>query len=169
MEAIGTAASSLQIAYMATKTSLEVYQFISTIRNAPKEIRNLGRDIMDFHNLVDHLRNALDSEDIQDMVDRDKQINQLMKDLLVPMAKCQITCDQMRSKLIMHLQLEKVGGSSGNENDAFGNRRKEKVRIWVRDWMWPFRRKGVFALMSELDRTRSTYPPPDKKLSPHYT
>ncbi|OJJ89092.1 uncharacterized protein ASPGLDRAFT_41021 [Aspergillus glaucus CBS 516.65] len=103
------------------------------------------------------------------MVDRDKQINQLMKNLLVPMAKCQITCDQVRSKLIMHLQLEKVDGSSSNENDAFGNRRKEKVRIWVHDWMWPFRRKGVFALMSELDRTRSTYPPSDKKLSPHYT
>lgn len=157
MEAIGTAASILQMAGMATTTSLEVYRFISTIRNAPREIRNLGRDIMDFHNLVDNLKNALDSQDIQDMVDRDKQINQSMKDLLVPMAKCQITCDQVRSKLIMNLQLENEDSSSLNENEVFGNERKQKVHIWIRDWMWPFRRKEAFALMSELDRTRSTF------------
>lgn len=159
MEVVGAAASILQLAGVAATTSLQVYEFISTIKNAPREIQNLGRDIMDFHKLVDHLKAALESQDIQEMVDQDKQINQSMKDLLVPMAKCQLTCDQVKSKLILHLQFEDSAeeepkdSSSGKASDSLGNQQKQKVRIWVRDWMWAFRRKEVFALMSDLDRT----------------
>lgn len=123
------AVSILQMAGMATITSLQVYRFISAIRNAPRGIRNLGRDIMGSHNLVDNLKNALDSQNIQEMVNRDKQINQLMKDLLVPMAKCQITCDQVRNKLIIHLQLQNEDSPSRNENEAFGNGIEQKIHI----------------------------------------
>ncbi|ODM23760.1 hypothetical protein SI65_01349 [Aspergillus cristatus] len=162
MEAVGTAASILQLAGMATTTSLQVYEFISTIKNAPREIQNLGRDVMDFHKLVDHLKAALDSQEIREMVDRDKQINQSMKDLLAPMAKCQLTCDQVKSKLVLHLHFEASSETSETEpkekaSDALGDQRKQKARIWVRDWMWAFRRKEVFALMSDLDRARSTF------------
>lgn len=71
---------------------------------------------------MDNLKSALDSQDIQDTVDRDKQINQSMKNLLAPVAKCQITCGQARSKLIMHLQLDEVN-SNRNGNKAAGNGR----------------------------------------------
>lgn len=46
MEAVGAAASILQLAAAATKTSLQVYEFISTIKNALREIESLSHDIM---------------------------------------------------------------------------------------------------------------------------
>lgn len=161
MEAVGAAASILQLAGTATKTSLQVYEFISTIKNAPREIESLSHDIMNFHTLVNNLTDALASPEVREMVDMDRQLSNAMRDLLVPMAKCQLTCDQVQSKLRLHLQLEdsvdKGVKNTSSENGTHSNGQKPKTQIWVRDWLWPFRRKEVLALMTDLDRTRSMF------------
>lgn len=84
-----------------------------------------------------------------------------MRDLLVPMAKCQLACDQVQSKLRLHLQLEESADkglkNTSSDNGTHSNGQKTNTQIWVRDWLWPFRRKEVLTLMTDLDRTRSMF------------
>lgn len=111
---------------------------------------------------MNNLTDALASPEIRDMVDKDKQLNNAMRDLLVPMAKCQLTCDQVQSKLRLHLQIEESADKgfikiTSSDNGTHSNGQKPKTQIWVRDWLWPFKRKEVLALMTDLDRARSMF------------
>jgi tetratricopeptide (TPR) repeat protein len=138
-----------QLATAAATTSMKVYQLVSTIKNAPREIQNLGRDIKDFYTLVQHLLEALKSADICELIDREKPISRAVADLQYPIGKFELSCRQVESKLGLQLQLDK-GEGSGNPDT--GNYKKD--RVWVRDWMWPIRRKEVYQLISELQQTR---------------
>ena len=149
LTAVGSAAAILQLATAAATTSMKVYQLVSTIKNAPREIQSLGRDIKDFHTLVQHLSEALKSANVRELIDREKPISRAVADLQYPIGKCELSCRQVESKLGLQLQLDKAEGSG---NPDTGNCKKD--RVWVRDWMWPIRRKEVYQLISELQRTR---------------
>lgn len=149
LSAVGAAGAILELATAAARTSMKVYQLVSTIRNAPREIKNLGRDIKDFHTLVQHLSEALDSPDIRELIDREKPISRAVADLQYPIGKCELSCRQVESKLGLQLQLDKAEGSGNHDT---GNGKQD--RVWVRDWMWPIRRKEIYQLISELQRTR---------------
>lgn len=149
LTAVGSAAAILQLATAAATTSMKVYQLISTIKNAPREIQNLGRDINDFYTLVHHLSEALQSADICQLIDREKTISRAVADLQYPIGKCELSCRQVESKLGLQLQLDKAEGSDKPDIENF-----KKDRVWVRDWMWPIRRKDVFQLISDLQRSR---------------
>ena len=144
LTAVGSAAAILQLATAAATTSMKVYQLVSTIKNAPREIQNLGRDIKDFHTLVHHLSEALESAEICELIDREKPISRAVADLQYPISKCELSCRQVESKMGLQLQPEKAENSGHPKKD----------RVWVRDWMWPIRRKEVYQLISELQRTR---------------
>lgn len=157
MSGIGTAASILQLASAATKISFQAYEFITTIKNAPREIENLGSDMMNFYLLVNNLTDALESRDIRGFVDQDAQLNKAMKSLFIPMAKCQLSCDQVNEKLkLLDFQTDPESEGLLSEKNASGDEPK-KSRTWVRDWMWPFRRREIFAMMTEFDRSRSIF------------
>lgn len=149
LTAVGSAAAILQLATAAATTSLKVYQLVSTIKNAPREIQNLGRDIKDFHTLVQHLSEALKSAEICELINREKPISRAVADLQYPIGKCELSCRQVESKLGLQLQLDKAEGSGNPDTGEY-----KKDRVWVRDWMWPIRRKEVYQLISELQRTR---------------
>jgi hypothetical protein len=149
LTAVGSAAAILQLATAAATTSIKVYQLISTIKNAPREIQNLGRDINDFHTLIQHLAEALKSAEIRELVDREKPISRAVADLQYPIVKCELSCIQVESKLNLQLQSDEAKGSGNRDTGKFS-----KDHVWVRDWMWPIRRREVFQLISELQRTR---------------
>lgn len=148
-EAFGTASAVLGLAESAAKASLQLYQFFTTIRNAPQEIISISRDIKNFNMLVCNLQGALASPDIQEIVDQDHEINRALKDLQDPMDNCRLACDRVMRKLIPHLHLEE------SAHDVPGDRSKRRMRRG--DVMWFWRRREVFALMTDLERTKAMF------------
>lgn len=148
-EAIGTASAVLGLAEAAAKASLQLYQFFTTIRNAPQEIISISRNIKNFNLLVCNLQGALASPDIQEIVHQDHEINRALKDLQDPMDNCRLACDRVMRKLIPHLQL-KESAHGGSEDGS-------KRRMRRGDVMWFWRRREVFALMTDLERTKAMF------------
>lgn len=97
LTAVGSTAAILQLATAAATTSIKVYQFVSTIKNAPREIQNLGRDIEDFHTLVQHLSEALKSTDICELIDREKPISRAVADLQYPIGNVNFPVDKWKA------------------------------------------------------------------------
>lgn len=96
-----------------------------------------------------NLQGALASPDIQEIVDQDGEINRALKDLQDPMDNCRLACDRVMRKLIPHLQLE----DSAHKGSGDGSKR----RMRRGDVMWFWRRREVFALMTDLERTKAMF------------
>jgi hypothetical protein len=156
--AIGTVAAVAQMAEYAAKASLEFYDFLKTIKNAPKEILDITRDTNTFHKLVCNLQGSLSSPTVQDIVSRDADICHALEALEEPMANC---CDVFKSlteKMRPHLKVD-ASASPETEKSSTDSESSSKSnwKISRADMKWYFKRREVYSLVSQLERTKVTF------------
>lgn len=157
--AIGTVAAVVQMAEYAAKASLEFYDFLKTIKNAPREIVDITRDINTFHKLVCNLQGSLSSPTVQDIVSRDADISHALKALEEPMVNC---CDVFKSlteKMRPHLKEDGSPVTPGTEKSSIDSDSSSKSnwKINRADMKWYFKRREVYSLISQLERTKVTF------------
>lgn len=138
MDGVSGAASILQLAEMAGKTALELYNFVSIIKNAPEEINGICRDIRAFYALICSLNESLQSHNIRAIVERDSEISRSIQNLHFPLDNCRSTFDRVINKLKPHLKADPARFSRNNV-------------------MWYFRRREIYALAMELERSKATF------------
>jgi hypothetical protein len=98
-DGIGTAAAVLELAGAAVKASITLYEVISTIRNAPKEILNLNGDLQALSTLLKNLELALSSPNTQRIVDQDDEVRSAMKGLQGLVSSCAGACRDVSIRL----------------------------------------------------------------------
>jgi hypothetical protein len=156
---IGTVAAVAQMAEYAAKASLEFYDFLKTIKNAPREIVDITRDINTFHKLVCNLQGSLSSPTVQEIVSQDADISHALKALEEPMANC---CDVFKSlteKMRPHLKEDDTPGTPEKEKNSTDSDSSSKSnwKISRADMKWYFKRREVYSLVSQLERTKVTF------------
>lgn len=140
---IGTASAVLQIAGAAVKTSNQLYEIVSTIKNAPKEILRLCSDIQALNRLLKNLELSLESPDTRKIVDQDEEVRRSMEGLKDIIQSCNHTCVEVTERMRPYIHNgEFENGSTGENNDRFVSLR------------WYFRRRSILALVSDLQRTK---------------
>lgn len=145
---IGTASAVLQLTGATVEVCIQLHALISTLRNAPKEILNLSNDLQSLNALLRNLQFALESRDAQTIIDQDIGVRGAMSNLRTLIASCHNSCNQLTSKL----KAEKPGdGPTHEQKPSPSGREGRDVRrsIW-----WLFNRKGIFASVDELQRTK---------------
>jgi len=162
MDGFSTAVAVLQLAGTAVKTSIALYEIISTIKNAPKEILNLRNDLGALSTLLRNLEMALESPKAQRLVDQDETVRSMIGNLQTLIEGCQNGCLEVQGKLSSLSQVRRSPGAPSadsternTENDPFDYMVMSREGIDVRRSIsWLFRRRGIFAAVHELQRTR---------------
>ncbi|ODM14982.1 hypothetical protein SI65_09477 [Aspergillus cristatus] len=152
-----TAAAILQLAELATKSALQLYELFSVIKNAPQEIITISRDVHTFHTLVCGLEKSLRSDTVRFIVDRDPEISKALQTLETPMENCRIAFDRIMQKLKPHIKVDTMVQSPVSESGSDRSIQVQRARISRTDVAWFFRRKEVYTLARELERTKSTF------------
>lgn len=144
---IGTASAVLQLTSTAVSACIKLHGLISTLKNAPKEILHLSNDLQSLSALLKNLQVALESRDAQTIIDQDVGVRGAMGNLRTLISSCHTSCLELQSKL----QAEKSGDGSPEDEKVVSAREGRDVRrsIW-----WLFNRKGIFASVDELQRTK---------------
>lgn len=140
---IGTASAVLQIAGSAVKTSNQLYDIITTIKNAPKEIVRVNSDIQALNRLLKNLELSLESSDTRRVVDQDEEVRRSMNDLKDLIQSCNRTCVEITERLRPYAQ-------NGDFEDGSAGESNERL-VSIR---WFFRRRSILALVSDLQRTK---------------
>lgn len=140
---VGTAAAVLEIAGAAINTSTVLYETISTIRNAPREIHALSSDIQALDRLLRNLELSLQSPDTHRIIDQDEEVRRPMEGLKDIIEKCNCTCKAVEEKMRPYAQHGQFEDSSAPEN----NKRLASIQ-------WFFKRRSIFTLVSDLQRTK---------------
>lgn len=156
--AIGTVAAVAQMAEYAAKASLEFYDFLKTIKNAPREILDITRDTNTFHKLVCNLQGSLSSPTVQDIVSQDADISHALEALEEPMANCCGVFKSLTEKMRPHLK-EDASVSPETEKTSTNSESSSKSnwKISRADMKWYFKRREVYSLVSQLERTKVTF------------
>lgn len=155
--AIGIVASVAQMASYAAKTSLEFYSFLSTIRNAPREVRDITREIQTFNTLIVNLQNSLGTPVVQEILNQDADISNSIKSLQEPIEDC---CDVFKSlmeKMRPHLKEDDTPLSQKEQQMSATDKPNPSRRISRGDMKWYFKRKEVYHLVGQLDRAKVTF------------
>jgi len=142
-EIIGTAAAVLQLADAAAKTSIHLYEIVSTIKNAPKEIIVLKRDIQALRKLLENLENALKSRETRRVVDQDEDVRKSMEGLKELIE----TCDGACREVIQRLKPYSQKGGFEDETKGEGTDRLASIR-------WFFTRRSILASVDDLQRSK---------------
>ncbi|RAQ52622.1 ankyrin repeat and socs box protein [Aspergillus flavus] len=153
LEAIGTASAILTLAESSVGASLKLYQFFTTIRDAPREITSISRDIKNFNTLAKNLKTALESQDVRTVVDKDPQIKQALNDLLDPLNDCHQACLQIQERAERHFQPE-----TSVDQTSDGNSKVHRIKRIKSGYVtWYFRRGEVFSLISRFQLTKGVF------------
>lgn len=160
--AIGAIAAVAQMAEYGAKASLEFYDFLKTIKNAPREIVDISRDIEAFHKLVLNLQASLSSPTVQEIVKQDANICDALKTLEGPIANCCEVFKNLMEKLRPHLKedaslLQTEQDGSGDKRTESPSAVKPNRKISRADMKWYFRRREVYSLITQLERTKVTF------------
>ncbi|KAJ5988518.1 ankyrin repeat-containing domain protein [Penicillium waksmanii] len=153
MDGISAAAAILQVAQMAGQAAMTAHDLFSTIKNAPNEINAIKNDILSFQILVSSLERSLSSSDVFDMVNEDSEISHAILTLLSPIENCKIALDRILQKMKPYLKTE-TSSPDPKTGSTYSPRTGETRMNGV---LWYFRRREVFALSLELERTKSTF------------
>ncbi|KAH8703261.1 ankyrin repeat-containing domain protein [Talaromyces proteolyticus] len=146
--------SILQVAEIATKTSIQLYDFFSTITHAPQEIRGITRDINSFNTLVCNLTASLKSPDVRAIIENDLEITNAIESLKEPIGNSRKTFEKMEEKLRPHL---KEDISSSEPPKGNGDAPAQQRRLSRTDVKWYFKRKEVYSLLGEMERNKVTF------------
>lgn len=148
-----TAAAILQVAEMAGKTAFQIHEAISIIRDAPREIQTINRDVHSFYILVHNLSESLSSDLVSNIVNEDTEISNALWTLNDPILNCCAALDRLMKKIKPHLKTDESSSQPEDESSET----VQRTRISRSDIMWYFRRKGVYNLANDLERTKSTF------------
>jgi len=161
LESVGTAAAVLELASAAVKASVSLHGAITTIRNAPNEILNLGSDLIALSSLLKNLELALDSPDARKIVDQDKAISSAMEILKSLITSCEKSCREVKEKLQSALQGGRPNDDPNDDttgSDLLSSSLLIKEGIDIRRSIgWLFRRRGIFAAIEGLQQTKSLF------------
>ncbi|KAI9927077.1 hypothetical protein MW887_003460 [Aspergillus wentii] len=142
---------------MAGQTALEVYDFISIIRGAPREIAIVTNDIQSFHTLVCNLENSLRTDAVFSIVNTDAEVSNSLLNLRSPINNCSAAIQNVREKIKPHLKMDASLQTAGVETGKHTQAPVRNTKISRMDVLWYFKRKEVFALATELERTKATF------------
>ncbi|OKL61836.1 hypothetical protein UA08_02292 [Talaromyces atroroseus] len=159
VSAIGTIAAMAQMAEYAAKASLEFYDFLLTIKNAPREVMDITRDIQTFNKLVCNLQSSLNSPAVQEVVDRDVEISNSLQSLEEPITNCCDVFNNLMAKMRPHLKEEEPLSEKQQQSvaDNVASAIKPSRRISRGSVKWYFKRREVYQLVGQLERTKSTF------------
>lgn len=153
MDGISAAAAILQVAQMAGQAAMTAHDLFSTIKNAPNEISAIKNDILSFQILVSSLERSLSSSDVFNMVNEDPEISHAVLTLLSPIENCKIALDRIQQKMKPYFKTE----TSSPDLKTGSTDSPRTVETRMNGVLWYFRRREVFALSLELERTKSTF------------
>lgn len=156
MDGLSAAAAILQVAQMAGQAAMKAHECISVIKNAPNEISAIKNDIMSFQTLVGSLENSLSGTTVFNMVNEDPEMSEVILTLLSPIENCKIAMDRILQK--MKPYLKNAGSSADSVDSVNGNIDSLSTgQTRINGVLWLFKRKEIFALSMELERTKSTF------------
>lgn len=155
MDPFSAAATVLQVAQMAGATAMKVHDTFSIIQNAPQEINAIINDIWTFHTLVKSLEGSLSSTTVFDLVNEDPEIRDAILTLESPIANCISSLNRIMEKMQPYLETETR--SSGPKAVGASSPPVRNIRITSNGLLYLFKRKEIFALSMELERTKSTF------------
>ncbi|KAJ6007268.1 hypothetical protein N7540_011244 [Penicillium herquei] len=148
-EVLGTISAVIAIAETSLKASSALHELFTTIKDAPREIMALDRDISVFKSLVISLQAALNLDDVIVVVERDHEIDALLDILLLPMKNCKELCEEI------HKKLQSSGASlpsSGGPPDIEPAR-----RFQLRFAKWHFMKKDVYSLLARFQASKGVF------------
>jgi hypothetical protein len=140
---------------MAGQTAIKVHDCFSVIKNAPQEIHAINRDIMSFYTLVSSLEGSLSSTTVFNIVNGDSEIGDAIMTLKSPIENCNGALNRIMQKIEPYLKIETPSPSPETENA--GSPPVRRTRINSTGVLWFFKRKEIFALAVELERTKATF------------
>lgn len=148
-EVLGTVSAVLAIAETSLKASSALHNLFTTIKDAPREIIVLDRDISVFNSLVISLQAALNSEDVMVIVKRDIEIDKLLEILLLPMTNCKEVCEEIHKKLqSFRVSLPSSEGALDIEPPR---------RFQLKFAKWHFAKKDVYALLARFQASKGIF------------
>lgn len=157
MDGLSAAAAILQLAQMAGKTALELYDLVTVIRNAPHEIITISRDVHAFHVIVRNLENSLKTDKVFDIVNADADISNALWTLELPIQNCRNAFIKVKDKLRPHLKSDPPAADPGSSDGSDGSMPVQRIRMSRTAFFWYFKRKDVLLLVTELERTKATF------------
>ncbi|KAK6819214.1 hypothetical protein RU639_008147 [Aspergillus parasiticus] len=154
---IGTVAAVLQLAQSACKTVLELYNFCSDVQNAPQEIKSISRNAYAFYMIISNLESSLRSDTEATGVSGDARIMTSLEALKISIEDCSNNCEAIMKKLIPHIRVASSSSQVMATADLTdGTSQIQRRRFSRGNLMWFFKRKEIFALRAELERTQAT-------------
>lgn len=155
MDSVSAAAAILQLTQIAGQTALEVYEFCSAIRDAPREITTISSDVDALKMLITNLEGSLVSDAVQNVVNEDAEVSAALWTLQTPIKNCQATLRQVKEKMSVYLKID----SSTQNSDLGASDISQSKRPWLsRTYvLWYLKRKEIFGLVAELERGKSTF------------
>lgn len=157
MDGVSAAAAILQLAQMAGKTALEVYEFCCAVRDAPREISAISSDVNALKILLRNLESSLGSAAVQDVVNEDDEVTDALWTLETPIINCHNSLRHVKDKMSPYLKMDDVSAQSPDLTEQSATTQPQRSRFSRTYVWWFFKRKEIFGLVAELERTKSTF------------
>ena len=154
MDGVSAAAAILQLAQMAGETAIQVHEFCAVIRNAPREITTINNDLHAFTTLVHNLEGSLKSDTVRSIIDEDQEISSAFWTLENPIRNCGTAFNTVKGKIQPYLKADTSAGCSVSKDGSDSTEVQRFSRTYI---LWYFKRKEVFAFLTELERAKSTF------------
>lgn len=146
LEAAGAAAAILQLASTAGKTAFEVYEFCSTVRDAPREILGISNNVNALQNHLRSLELSLRSDAVQGVISDDAELGNALETLTAPLENCGNSLKYVNKRM----------RSSAPNLDLTAETATQRSRFNRKNILWPFKRNEIHSLLAELERSKST-------------
>ena len=159
MDGIGTASAILQLSGTAVKASWQLYDFIVTIQDAPRELCLLRDNVQALATVLSNLEESLKSPETQKIVDQDTEIRKNLVSLQCLITKCEVMCRQLNECLRPYIRNGKTEKASieGQDGDNSPTAESSVSMGSIHKIAWYFKRKDVFLRVSELQRTKELF------------
>lgn len=134
-------AGVISIATVAAQSSQALSNLIDNIREAPREIRAVARDVHAYRSIVSSLKIAVEERDVKSAVSGDAALVEMIGNLSYPLNTFEEALQSLVSRMLI--------GFGRSESNAF---RKSTLNV---KWGF-FARKEVKELQSRLEAAKST-------------
>lgn len=106
---LSIAGLAITVATAALQSAGILCEMIDSIKDAPKEISGLRRDLRAFQVIVYSLETALGDEEIQRRVLQNTTLETLVGNLKDPLLNCSITMEELRLKILPYVKQAEDG------------------------------------------------------------
>ncbi|KAE8423773.1 ankyrin repeat-containing domain protein [Aspergillus pseudocaelatus] len=159
MDGIGTASAILQLSGTAVKASWQLYNFIVTVQDAPRELCLLRDNVQALAAVLSNLEGSLKSPETQKIVDQDSEIRNNLDSLQYFITRCEVMCRQLTECLRSYIRNENTDKASieGKDGDNSPTAESPVSMGSINRITWYFKRKDVLLRVSELQRTKELF------------